>query len=147
MRGVSFNVFISYSHAADGRLAPALQSALQRFARKWYGARAMRVFRDETNLAASPGLWSSIEEALNSSEFFILLASPKAAGSTWIKRELEAWRQKRNAADKLLLVVTDGGIAWDASAPDFDWRLSTAVSPSLMGLFATNPVDRLALGT
>ena len=49
-----YKAFLSYSHAADGKLAPALQSALQRFARPWYQLRAMRVFRDKTSLAATP---------------------------------------------------------------------------------------------
>jgi hypothetical protein len=48
--------FISYSHAADDRLAPALQSGLHRFAKPWYRLRAMRVFRDKTGLAVTPEL-------------------------------------------------------------------------------------------
>lgn len=31
-----YRAFISYSQAADGRLAPALQSGLQRLAKPWY---------------------------------------------------------------------------------------------------------------
>ncbi len=30
-----YNAFISYSHAADGRMATALQAALERFAKPW----------------------------------------------------------------------------------------------------------------
>jgi hypothetical protein len=41
---VAYNAFISYNHAADGTLAPALQSALHRFAKPWYKLRALRVF-------------------------------------------------------------------------------------------------------
>ena len=73
-----YDGFISYSHAVDGRLAPALQRGLQRFAKPWYRARALRIFRDETSLAATPELWATIEEALDSSKNFILLASPEA---------------------------------------------------------------------
>ncbi|MDQ3698882.1 MAG: hypothetical protein M3373_12810 [Gemmatimonadota bacterium] len=43
---VRYDAFISYSHALDGTLAPALQSALHRFAKPWYRLRARRVFRD-----------------------------------------------------------------------------------------------------
>jgi hypothetical protein len=57
---MAFDAFISYSHAADGRLAPALQRAIQRLAQPWYRARALRVFRDESALSANPHLWSSI---------------------------------------------------------------------------------------
>ena len=74
-----YKAFISYSHAADGKLAPALQSALQGFAKPWYQRRAIRIFRDATNLAANPGLWSEIVTALGQSEYFLLLASPEAA--------------------------------------------------------------------
>ena len=43
--------FISCSHAADGRLAPALQRALERYGRAWYQRAAIRIFRDDTNLS------------------------------------------------------------------------------------------------
>ena len=39
-RAVRYDAFISYSHAADGKLAPNLQDALQRFAKPWYRRRA-----------------------------------------------------------------------------------------------------------
>jgi len=48
-----YKAFMSYSHAADGNLAPALQSALYQFAKPWYRRRAMKVFRDETSMAAN----------------------------------------------------------------------------------------------
>lgn len=57
-----YDAFISYSHALDGSLAPALQTGLERFAKPWYRPRALRVFRDTTNLAANPGLWSSLRK-------------------------------------------------------------------------------------
>ena len=62
----AYAAFISYSHAADGKLAPALQRGLHGFARPWFRLRALRVFRDEASLSANPGLWSSIEQALAS---------------------------------------------------------------------------------
>ena len=52
----AYDAFVSYSHAADGRLAPALQRGLQSLAKPWYRRRALRVFRDETSLSASPEL-------------------------------------------------------------------------------------------
>ena len=35
----TYDGFISYSHAADGLLAPRLQSALKRFAKPWWHLR------------------------------------------------------------------------------------------------------------
>jgi hypothetical protein len=81
--------FISYSHAADDRLAPALQSGLQRFAKPWYRLRAMRVFRDKTGLSVTPELWGSIQKALADADYFILLASPQAAQFQSFKQEVD----------------------------------------------------------
>ena len=63
-QAAGYKAFISYSHAVDGKLAPALHGALHRFAKPWYRPRALRVFHDQTSLAANPGLWSSIQAAL-----------------------------------------------------------------------------------
>jgi hypothetical protein len=49
-----YRAFMSYSHAVDDHLAPAIQSALHRFAKPWYRLRAIRVFRDRTSLSATP---------------------------------------------------------------------------------------------
>ena len=68
---VRHNAFISYSHAAEGNLAPALQRALHRFAKPLFKLRTMRVFRDETSLFATPELWSSIGTTLPDSQFFM----------------------------------------------------------------------------
>ncbi|HKY46698.1 MAG TPA: hypothetical protein VJQ79_01830, partial [Acidimicrobiia bacterium] len=62
-------------------MAPRLQSGLQTFAKPWWKRRALRVFRDQASLSANPHLWSSIAAALDASEWFIVLASPGAAGS------------------------------------------------------------------
>jgi hypothetical protein len=59
-----YDAFISYSHAADGSLAPALQYGLQTLAKPLFQRKALRVFRDQTNLAATPELWPTIEQAL-----------------------------------------------------------------------------------
>ena len=62
---MSFNGFISYSHAADGKLAPAVQRGLHRLAKPWHRRRALWIFRDQTGLSVTPGLWSSIQKALD----------------------------------------------------------------------------------
>jgi WD40 repeat protein len=151
-----YAAFISYSHAADGRLAPALQSALERFTKPWYRRRALRVFHDETNLSLNPSLWASIVEALDASEYFILLASPEAARSEWIRREVEHWLENRSL-DSLLIVVTDGELRWDEAAGDFVWNDATPLLPGLRGhiheeprwldlSWARDPQEHLSLG-
>src|SRR5262249_18333666 len=128
-----------YSHAADGKLAPALQAGLHRFARPWYKLRAIRVFRDDTNLSISPGLWSSIEQALRESEYFLLLASPQAAASKWVTKEVEFWLAHRSA-QTLLIILTDGEVAWDADARDMDWGRTTALPRNLQAVFGEEPL-------
>ncbi len=105
-----FDAFISYSHAADGHLAPALQKGLQNFAKPWYRLRSMRVFRDETGLAVTPELWTAIETALSRSRYFLLLASPTAAQSKWVAQEVQWWLTHRSA-EQVLIILTDGDLA------------------------------------
>ncbi|WP_165253119.1 TIR domain-containing protein [Paludisphaera soli] len=134
-----YKAFLSYSHATDGRLAPALQSALHSFAKPWYRLRAVRVFRDKTNLSANPAVWPAILQALQQSEFLLLMASWASAGSPWVRQELAYWLAERDPAN-LILVLTDGAIAWDGAAGDFDWARTSALPDSLRGRFRQEPL-------
>src|SRR3954454_3091972 len=106
-----FDAFISYSQAADGLFAPRLQDGIERFAKPWYRRRALHVFRDETGLSVNPGLWSSIATAIDDSKYFVLLASPEAAQSDWVNREVEHW-VGQNGPHRMLCVLTDGDWIW-----------------------------------
>ena len=79
MSAKRYHAFVSYSHAADGKLAPALQKALQKLAKPWYRRRSLEVFRDETGLSVDPHLWGAIVKGLDSSDWLLLLSSPDAA--------------------------------------------------------------------
>ena len=136
---MSFAAFISYSHAADNKLAPALQRGLHQIARPWYRLRTMRVFRDQTNLGANPGLWNAIESSLRESDFFVFMASPAAAQSPWVQKEVDWWLTKRSA-ETFLIVLTDGHIAWDRRSQDFDWDSTTALPRRLSGAFSEEPL-------
>src|SRR5436309_13947281 len=59
-----YDAFISYSHAHDGKLVAALHSGLERFAKRWYQLRALRIFYDSASLSAAPELWGAVETAL-----------------------------------------------------------------------------------
>jgi hypothetical protein len=63
----AYDAFISYAHEADEAFAPVLQRGLQHLAKPWNRRRAMEVFRDESNLAATPELWPTIRQALDAS--------------------------------------------------------------------------------
>lgn len=129
-----YDAFISYSHAADSKLAPSLQIALHKLAKPWHKKQALSVFRDQTDLSATPHLWKNIEQALHDSKYFVLMASPEAASSKWIKKEIEFWL-KYKSKEQILIVLTDGDIIWDEKKGDFDWEKTNAVSPVLRGVF------------
>ncbi|MFQ5968077.1 MAG: toll/interleukin-1 receptor domain-containing protein, partial [Acidimicrobiia bacterium] len=107
----AYDGFMSYSHGADDLLAPRLQTGLQRFAKPWWKRRALKIFRDEASLSANPHLWSSITEALDRSDWFVLLLSPEAASSPWVNREVEYWLAHKEAT-RIVPVVTDGEFGW-----------------------------------
>jgi len=136
---MAYSAFISYSHTADSRLATALQSALHRFAKPWYKLRALHIFRDQTNLAVNPALWSSIREALDQSSFFILLASPEAAASPWVARETEYWLGK-NGPSHILIVLTGGTMKWDHPAGCFTPDQTKSLPANLLRAFPEEPL-------
>ncbi|HEX3388816.1 MAG TPA: TIR domain-containing protein [Streptosporangiaceae bacterium] len=127
-----YDAFISYSHRLDAAITARLQAELQRFAKPWYRMRALHVFRDQTSLAASPHLWTTIEEALAESSWLILMASPESAQSGWVSREISWWRAHR-PVNNLLIAVTDGALVWDETARDLDWAATTALSKEALG--------------
>ena len=143
-----YDVFISYSHAKDKPIAAALQSVIQKLGKPWYRRRAIRVFRDDTSLSATPSLWPSIEQALGESRFLVLLASPEAAASSWVDKEVSFWLASKGA-QTLLIALTEGELAWDNASGDFLWRDGTPLPPALRGRFAAEPkwVDLALIAT
>ena len=143
-RRKKYKAFLSYSHATDERLVADVQSALHSFAKPWTRLRAIRTFRDTTNLAVTPSLWGSIVKALDDSEYFILMASPEAARSPWVEKEVAYWLTSRineNLAENFMIVLTNGCLAWksDSPNPDFDWEQTNALPPALKGVFHQEP--------
>ena len=125
-----YDAFISYSHAKDKPIAAALQRAVQTLGKPWYQRRALRVFRDDTSLSATPQLWPTIEQALGESRYLILLASPEAAASQWVNKEVAYWLEHKSA-DTLLIAVTDGTLVWDNAINDFAPDEHTPLPPAL----------------
>ena len=134
-----YDAFVSYSHAKDKPIAAALQSVVQKLGKPWYRRRALRVFRDDTSLSATPSLWPTIEQALGQSRFLILLASPEAAASPWVNKEVAYWLEHKGA-DTLLIAVTDGdaclGQRASATSPGAS---GMPLPPVLTGRFASEP--------
>jgi hypothetical protein len=133
-----YDAFISYSHAKDKSIAEAVQSIVQKHGKPWYRRRALRLFRDDTSLSATPHLWPNIEQALSSSRFFILLASPEAATSKWVNKEVGYWIE-HNSIETLLVGVTEGELAWNDATSDFVRSEAMPLPPALAGQFESEP--------
>jgi tetratricopeptide (TPR) repeat protein len=133
-----YDAFISYSHAKDKPIASSLQSVIQTLGKPWYKRRALRIFRDDTSLSATPHLWPTIEIALSESRYLVLMASPEAARSQWVGKEVAYWLEHKSI-DTLLIAVTDGELSWPPGASDFTWSDATPLPPALKGKFPAEP--------
>ncbi len=103
----AYSAFVSYSHRSDRDLARDFQSDVERFGGRYPWSRPLRLYRDETNLAAAPDLWTEILEALSRSSHLLLMASPSSARSAWVPREVAAFVGARGVA-RLCIVLTEG---------------------------------------
>src|SRR6185436_9474648 len=82
-------------------------------------------------------LWERIENALQASEYFILLASPEAVKSVWVTREIEYWIANKDIS-KIIIVLTSGSISWKEN--DFDGLGTTAINLVLFNKFENEPM-------
>src|SRR5215471_11118765 len=112
-----FDAFLSYSWTADGRVAPMIQSVLQRFLCPWYKLRAKTIFRDLSSLPAGSNLQKELYTRLDRSTHLILLATPAAAHSRGMELEAKYWFS-RPRHGQILIIVTDGDAnTWTDIAP------------------------------
>ena len=117
-----------------------IQRGLHRIGRRMGQLHALRVFRDSTDLTASPDLWGKVTEAMDRSRYMIVVLSPHAVASTWVNKEVAYWLEHRGP-DQLLFVVAEGSLAWDEDAGRFDPDRSDAALPVLTqpGVLAAEP--------
>jgi hypothetical protein len=135
---MAYRAFICYSHAQDAHLARALQDALSRQLRTGLFKRG-GVFTAASDLPAGDEAASSIRNAVENSDYLVLLASPNAATSNWVRFELEVWLA-RHSPDHLLFVLTDGAIVWRRDGAGPDEQESTAFPPTLLGRLREEPL-------
>jgi WD40 repeat protein len=124
-----YDAFLSYPHG-DRQVTVAIQKGLHQIGRRLGQLRAIRVFRDDTNLTASPDLWGKITEALDRSRFMIVVLSPQSAASHWVNEEVAYWLQHRGH-ERLMLVLAEGDLRWDANHHRFDPDNSDAAPAAL----------------
>ncbi|MFW2383566.1 MAG: toll/interleukin-1 receptor domain-containing protein [Acidimicrobiales bacterium] len=136
----TYDAFLSYSHS-DAVVTEALQRALHRVGRRMGQLRALRIYRDATDLAANPAFWAKLEEALASSRFLIAVVSPDAAASRYVNKELQTWLDERGS-EHVLVALVGGELHWDTEQNRFDPDRSTAAPLALTapGVFESEPL-------
>lgn len=109
-----YNAFISYRHAPqDIKVAAEVQRRLEQFKvpaaiRKTTGLKKIdRIFRDKEELPITSDLNQTIENALNNSDYLIVICSHSTKESIWVQREIEFFL-KTHSRKQVLTVLVDG---------------------------------------
>jgi hypothetical protein len=134
------DIFPSYSRRSDHVRLSHLHDRLRLVVMPRWRQERLTVFRYRNlpKTSDSEQLDPTIREAMDHAAWFMLLASVSSAASIWVGKEIEYWLD-RNGTDRMMLVVTEGGYAWDAATGDFDTRKSSAVHSALRGVFTREP--------
>ena len=109
-----YDAFISYRHSElDSFVAINLQRKLENFklpknVQSPTGKNAItRVFRDEDELPIASSLSEQIENALNETDFLIVICTPRLPESKWCEKEMETFI-KLYGREKILAVLAEG---------------------------------------
>lgn len=111
---VKYDAFISYRHCPfDSRIAAKLHKMLEHYhipqiIRQLTGRKKIsRIFRDKEELPLSSNLTQKIYDALDHSEYLILICSPESKASLWVQREVSYFIEK-HGRERVLTVVSKG---------------------------------------
>ncbi|MGD9981188.1 MAG: toll/interleukin-1 receptor domain-containing protein, partial [Hyphomonadaceae bacterium] len=115
-RTARFKAFLSYSRK-DDRVAKWLHAALEAYrtprellktegSRGPVSKRVSPVFRDRTDLSSGGVLHGKLVEALQQSEFLIVLCSPASAQSAYVNAEVEQFIREGRAHQVMPVIVS-----------------------------------------
>lgn len=111
---VDYEAFISYCHEEKSiQAAKQLQTFLEHYKipkviQKSSGKRKLKkVFRDQEELSSSSDMSRQLREALEHSEYLIVLLSPKVPDSPWVTGEIETFLET-HTRDRILTVLVEG---------------------------------------
>lgn len=109
-----YSAFISYKHGdLDTFVAENLHKAIETFKvprniQKATGKKEIeRVFRDKDELPISSNLSDNISQALQNSEYLIVICSPRTPESYWVQKEIETFIEMHDR-DHVLAVLIEG---------------------------------------
>jgi len=111
--GYKYKAFISYNHnERDSKVAAALHRMIETYTiprklREGGGRKPGKVFRDEEELSVSDDLSQHIRDALDGAEYLIVICSPGAVASRWVRQEISHFLQN-HAPERVLTVLTGG---------------------------------------
>ena len=107
-----YNAFISYKHAPeDNKVAEAVQKGLEHFhipgkIRKKTGMKRInRIFRDKDELPITSDLSDTIANALENSDYLIVICSTNTKKSAWVPREIEYFLKNHTKRDIFTVLV------------------------------------------
>lgn len=110
----TYSAFISYRHTEpDASIAGHIQRQLERYhipkaIQKSTGTKKIgRVFRDKEELPLSNNLGDDIEEALQNTDFLIVICSPRLMESVWCQKEISLFLQN-HPIERVLTVLAEG---------------------------------------
>lgn len=116
-RDIHYDAFISYRHTQpDMFAAQTLHREMEAFrlpknVKRKQGAgercRINRVFRDREELPLTANLADPITEALEKSDFLIVICSPRLPQSLWCRKEIETF-MKMHGRDRILAALVEG---------------------------------------
>lgn len=114
MSEFKYDAFISYRHCEpDKTVAKAIHKGLECFrvpaaVKKLSGKKKInRVFRDQEELPIGSDLDDNISAALASSEYLIVICSPRAVESEWVQKEIDTFIELRDR-EHVLAVLVEG---------------------------------------
>lgn len=116
LEGVKYDAFISYRHCElDSFVAESIHKRLENFKLPasvikkcdLKKTRIERVFRDVEELPLSDNLSDPISNALENSEFLIVIATPRYLESKWCMKEVTTFI-KLHGRERILVVLAEG---------------------------------------
>ncbi|HEX4303034.1 MAG TPA: toll/interleukin-1 receptor domain-containing protein [Rhizomicrobium sp.] len=114
MPGYRYKAFISYRHVPrDRKWARWLIEKLETYrapraiVRQGFPARIGHLYRDDDEVPASTNLSHQIEQALQASEYLIVVCSPDTPASRWVRQEIKYFRSI-GRSDHILALLVEG---------------------------------------
>ncbi|MBQ2533467.1 MAG: toll/interleukin-1 receptor domain-containing protein, partial [Lachnospiraceae bacterium] len=111
---MNYNAFISYRHSdLDMFVAKQVHKRLETFkvphkVKKETGMKKIeRVFRDQEELPIGSNLSDNISQALENSEYLIVICSPRTPESYWVQTEIKTFIEMHDR-DHVLAVLIEG---------------------------------------